>query len=202
MDRYQVDTDEGLYQPGSNNLVLKNLLGITSPTEIYSVETELLTLLYEEVFEHGFRKLDTKTILRWHYQWLGNLYSWAGKIRTVTMSKPNITFAACSQIDRALLQFESTYLCQFPSLSDFTEEQVFSFLAQSHVEFILIHPFREGNGRISRLLLDVMAVQAGYHPLDYSLWDENKDFYYKAIQAGIGDDYQYMERLVRDVLSA
>lgn len=61
-------------------------------------------------------------------------------------------------------------------------------------------PLREGNGRISRLLLDVMAAKAGAQPLDYSLWDEHKAFYFKAIQAGLGGDFQYVERLIRDVL--
>ncbi|MCQ8105303.1 hypothetical protein NP590_14405 [Methylomonas sp. SURF-2] len=59
---------------------------------------------------------------------------------------------------------------------------------------------REGNGRISRLLMDVMATQAGYEPLDYSLWDEHKDFYYKSIQAGHAGDYQHIGRLVSDIL--
>jgi cell filamentation protein len=62
------------------------------------------------------------------------------------------------------------------------------------------HPFREGNGRISRLLLDVMAVKAGAQPLDYSLWDEHKAFYFTAIQAGLDGDFQHVERLIRDVL--
>lgn len=75
------------------------------------------------------------------------------------------------------------------------------FLVKSHVEFILIHPFREGNGRSSRLLMDVMATQAGYDPLDSSLWDQHKDFYFGSIQAGVAGDYQHMERLVKDILT-
>lgn len=70
------------------------------------------------------------------------------------------------------------------------------------MEFILIHPFREGNGRISRVLLDVLATQASYGPLDYSLWDKHKDYYFKAIQAGVAGEYQYMARLIRDTLVA
>ncbi|MBR2514279.1 MAG: Fic family protein [Halomonas sp.] len=61
---------------------------------------------------------------------------------------------------------------------------------------MLSHPFREGNGRISRLLLDVRAVKVGAQPLDYSLWNEHKDYYFKAIQAGRDG----VGRLVRDVL--
>lgn len=81
------------------------------------------------------------------------------------------------------------------------KEAVIRYLAKSHVEFILIHPFREGNGRVSRLLLNVMALQAGFQPLDYQLWEENKEFYFRAIQAGVSGDYQHVERLVRDALA-
>lgn len=80
------------------------------------------------------------------------------------------------------------------------DERLVAILAEIHVEFILIHPFREGNGRVSRLLLDILAVKAGARPLDYSLWDEHKEFYFKAIQAGRDGDYQHIERLIRDVL--
>jgi len=76
-------------------------------------------------------------------------------------------------------------------------EPLIAFLAETHAEFILIHPFREGNGRIARLLL---VVKAGAQPLDYSLWNEHKDYYFKAIQAGRDGGYQFIERLVLDVL--
>jgi fido (protein-threonine AMPylation protein) len=67
------------------------------------------------------------------------------------------------------------------------------------VEFILIHPFREGNGRLSRLLCDVLSVLAGKGLLDYSLWDEHKAFYFKAIQAGVSGNYSPMMQLVSDL---
>lgn len=64
------------------------------------------------------------------------------------------------------------------------------------MEFILIHPFREGNGRLSRLLADVMAVQAGQGPLDCSAWDAGKIGYFTAIQAGVAGDYTPMRHYV------
>jgi len=67
---------------------------------------------------------------------------------------------------------------------------------KTHIEFFLVHPFREGNGRLSRLLADVMAVQAGFQPLDYSCWDQDKSAYISAIQAGLSMNYQPMKGLV------
>lgn len=75
-------------------------------------------------------------------------------------------------------------------------------IAVCHVELILIHPFREGNGRLSRLLADVMAVQAGRGPLDYSGWDADKATYFAAIQRGMGMDYAPMRQLVSAALAA
>lgn len=67
--------------------------------------------------------------------------------------------------------FEKQYLSRFTELNSLSRAELAGFLAECHVEFILIHPFREGNGRLSRLLFDVLAVQAGAGVLDYSLWD-------------------------------
>ncbi|WP_434984534.1 Fic/DOC family protein [Vreelandella zhaodongensis] len=200
MNRYTVSGSEGEHQPGSENRVLGNLVGITDPAEMNIAETELLEALYMQVFDDFPETLAFQTICQWHRIWLGNVYRWAGQYRTVDMSKPNIRFASPIQIQKLAQEFDDQYLSRFTELPEMDDEQLVAFLAEMHVEFILIHPFREGNGRVARLLLDVMAVKAGAQPLDYSLWNEHKDYYFKAIQAGRDGDYQFVERLVRDVL--
>lgn len=200
MSRYDITGSEGEYQPGSDNKVLRNLPGITNPEEMNIAETDLLTDLYIQVFDNFPEKLTFQTLCQWHRAWLGNVYKWAGESRTVDMSKPNIRFASPVQIPKLAEQFEAQYLLPYTALPEMSDEELVAHLAEMHVEFILIHPFREGNGRISRLLLDVMATKAGAQPLDYSLWDKHKDFYFKAIQAGRDGDYQHVERLIRDVL--
>lgn len=84
--------------------------------------------------------------------------------------------------------------------SGMDEEQLIAAVAITHVELILIHPFREGNGRLSRLLADVMAVQGGYKPLDYKSWEQNKTQYISAIHSGLSMDYEPMRHWVREVL--
>ncbi len=71
-----------------------------------------------------------------------------------------------------------------------------------HVELILIHPFREGNGRLSRLLADVMAVQAGFQPLDYESWTQHPEQYIAAIHAGLNLNYEPMKYWVNEALKA
>ncbi|MFL0808630.1 MAG: Fic family protein [Oceanobacter sp.] len=203
MGRYRVDGSEGDYQPGSDNLVLKNSLGLTFPADINDAETELLQALYLHVFDTIYfpETVDCKVLCEWHRIWLGNLYPWAGELRTVNMSKGEFHFAAASLLAGLMSSLEQNYLSHFEHLPSMSDQEIIHFFTESHVEFILVHPFREGNGRLSRLLLDVMAVKAGFEPLDYTLWDQHKDFYIKAIQAGVSGEYQYMARLVEDVLN-
>lgn len=200
MSRYDITSSEGEYQPSSGNKLLRNLPGITDPKEMSIVETDLLKALYLKVFSSFPEELTFEMLCQWHSAWLGNIYSWAGQTRTVDMAKPNMRFASPLQIPKLAKTFEARYISRFAELPEMSDEELVTFLAEVHVEFILIHPFREGNGRISRLLLDVMAAKAGAQPLDYSLWDRHKDFYFKAIQAGRDGDYQHIERLIRDVL--
>jgi len=201
MSRYNASGSEGEYQQGSGNLVLKNLIGINCPEDMKAAETELLEALYLQVFADFPANISFQVICRWHYNWLGNIYSWAGQVRAVNMAKPDIDFAAPPHIPRLIEILERDYLSRFCELPDMTDSELITYLAKTHIEFILIHPFREGNGRIARLLMDVMAAEAGAQPLDYSLWDRHKAFYFKSIQAGRDGDYQHIERLIRDVLT-
>ena len=202
--KYEVNSSEGEFQAGSDSKVLKNLLGITTEAEINEVESLLLVQLYQYLFDDTQPQLSSLTIAdinEWHRKWLGNIYGWAGTARSVNMRKGSFDFAAARQIPSLLGIFEKSLLSRFDDLSNTSEESLIRFLAKVHVEFILIHPFREGNGRIARLLLDVIADRAGFALLSYDLWDENKAFYFKAIQAGVAGDYQHMERLIGDVLT-
>ena len=202
MSRYDVDIVETQYKPGSKDRVLLNKLNITDPDEMDDVEAILLVKLYEKIFsyDNSTLNLNFQTIIEWHRQWLGNVYSWAGSIRNVRVWKNDFEFTVPLQIERQIQRFEDNFLSHQLNLSKFTKEELVSFLARSHVELILIHPFREGNGRISRLLMDYMSQEAGYGLLDYSLWDKHKEFYIRSIHAGVTGEYQHIERLIRDIL--
>lgn len=194
MSKYHIGTSEDEFEPGSDGHILSNKLAITDEEDMAEVETQLLLKLYEYVFQSAVvesKHLSVDMLIEWHRKWLGNVYYWAGELRTVNMGKGGFEFTAASQIPKCLAQFELEYLSKFNNLNLFTRDEVVSYLAESHVEFILIHPFREGNGRLSRLILDVMVVKAGYLPLDYGIWEQHREFYFKLIQAGLNGDYQH-----------
>lgn len=90
-------------------------------------------------------------------------------------------------------------MCSHPSGQTFFEE-LLNALSSVHVELILIHPFREGDGLIVSLPYDVMAVQAEIGPLDYTAWDESPDEYFVAIIAGVGRDLEPMQMFFSQAL--
>ncbi|MCU7928718.1 MAG: Fic family protein [Candidatus Thiodiazotropha sp. (ex Dulcina madagascariensis)] len=87
---------------------------------------------------------------------------------------------------------------QFVNRSD-----VIKALAEVHVELILIHPFREGNGRCARILASIMALQADLPVLDFSLISEAKKMdYFAAVQTGMDCNYEPMERLLAEIIES
>ncbi len=202
MRKYTLNSAETYYQPGSGDRVLINKLGIVDEQQMEEIESGLLLLLYQRLF------IDTKPpenlafqhIREWHRQWLGNVYEWAGKLRNANVAKGNFHFASADRIPALASGFDIEFLSQFSLLPSLSQADLVRYLAECHVEFILIHPFREGNGRLSRLLFDVLSARAGRGLLDYSLWDEHRDFYFKAIQAGVSGNLNPMMRLVNDIL--
>ena len=80
-----------------------------------------------------------------------------------------------------------------------SEARLVEAIAVVHDKLIPIHPFREGNGRLSRLLANVMALQADQLVLDYIRWDESRIDCFAAIQTGL-NDYEPIKRLIRQAL--
>lgn len=202
MSKYELNSAEERYQPGSGDLVLANKLEIIDAAEMDALESGLLLMLYEQLFiSHQIPStLSFEHICEWHRKWLGNVYDWAGRLRNGNLAKNGFQFAAANRIPLLITEFEKQFLSRFTELRALSRAELIVYLAESHVEFILIHPFREGNGRLSRLLFDMLAVKAGVGVLDYSLWDEHKEFYFKAIQAGVSGNFAPMVRLVSDIL--
>lgn len=202
-DRYQVAGTEGAFEPGSNDLVLRNLVGITSTDDMDELELRLLGELYDEVLLQDFpdRTLTVADLKHWHHLWLGNVYTWAGQERSVNLGKGGFQFATAGLIPGLLRDFEQKCLVQWTPCGALAPDDVAQAIATTHVELILIHPFREGNGRLSRLLADVMAVQAGHEPLDYSSWEQHKTAYIAAIHSGLAGDYGPMTRFVADAMA-
>lgn len=203
---YRYDTShlpEDQYEPGSNGLVLRNLLGITSKEDLEHVEEERFERLMEESATRvdGEHRFTAQDILWLHKFWLDGVFSWAGAYRTVNIGKGGFMFAAAAHVPVLMRQFESDQLARLTPCLLKRNEDVIAALAEVHVELVLIHPFREGNGRIARLLSVLMALQAGLPPLDFSeLQGAGRDAYFAAVRVGMDRDYRPMERIFSEVI--
>ncbi len=203
-DRYDTSgLPEDQYEPGSNGTVLKNLLGITTREELDTAETAELWLAEEHLLgevEQGqtFIAQDIRNI---HNLWLGNIYSWSGDYRQVNLSKDGFSFAMAHTIPALMAEFERVQLKRYSPCNFTDSETIAQALGEVHVELMLIHPFREGNGRLGRLLATLMGLQAGLPLLDFSeLAGVRKEEYFAAVRAGLDRDYQPMIRLFSDVI--
>lgn len=203
-DRYNTSgLPEDQYQPGSNGTVMKNRLGITTRAELETAETAGLWRAQEQLLgeveqDQAFTAQD---ICAMHRLWLGPLYAWAGEYRQVNLSKDDFTFAMAHTIPALMAEFERDQLKRYTPCLFGDRESIAQALAEVHVELMLIHPFREGNGRLGRLLATLMGLQAGLPLLDFSeLGGGRKEEYFAAVRAGLDRDYRAMIRIFSDVI--
>lgn len=184
-------------------LVQKNKLGIKTQEELNEKETLLLlqsTEIWLKTYDqtHIFSAGNIKSM---HKLWLGSLYSWAGKYRNVNISKDDFIFSAAHLIPQLMLTFQDEILTRYtPCKFDDSDKNAFA-LAATHVEFILIHPFMDGNGRIARALATLMAIQAGLPLLNFaSIIGKNQNNYIAAIHAGLNKNYEPMQAIFAHII--
>lgn len=194
---------EAQFEPGSHRRVLKNLLGIKSKREMDQVEAEEQLRALEELIKiydqnHRFTSAD---VCRIHKIWLGPIYAWAGQYRRVNLSKGDFPFAAANQIPRLMMELEKGPLRQYTPCRFTVMDEIVRAIAIVHTELLLIHPFREGNGRAARLLAILMALQAGLPPLDFGgIKGKTRQEYFAAVQVGLNRDYGPMEKVFSAVI--
>ena len=191
--RYQV-SDEAA---GVSKGILKNKLGIKNKGRLERAETLLLSDTYTHFFEllkEKKVKFDLSLLFSIHKYFFDPLYEWAGKVRTVNISKDDMFFAPIKYIDNALETFNQLIKTKLPKQSD-TKDKVSKKLAIIHNEFNIIHPFREGNGRTIRLFLDLIAKNLGYIPIDWS--KKPKSEYITACIKGAKSEHEPMTKIIK-----
>jgi cell filamentation protein len=192
VSRYNTEGDEAD--------ILKNKLGVKDTKELEDLETALLTDAYDHFIELLSRNkliLDLNLLFKIHNYFLGHLYTWAGKIRTVNISKGDAFFAPAQNIESALKQFEPEFKKKIPNDED-SKEEIARKLALIHCELNVIHPFREGNGRTLRLFLDLLAMNAEYEAVDFKKIPDEE--FINACKHGMLQYYLPMEGLYLKLL--
>ena len=153
-------------------MVLENKLGITSAPELAEAEERISKKKAVELFEKGM--LDTleagktASLQAIHKFLFDEIYTFAGKIRTVNLSKGNFRFAPVMYLDAALQNIEAM------------PQSTFDEIIEKYVEMNVAHPFREGNGRSTRIWLDCILKKEIGKVIDWSQID--KEEYLQAME--------------------
>ncbi len=187
--------------PDSQGDILPNLLGLAKVKQIN--ESEFEGFLKAEIYftEHLSQrtKFNKTFILKIHKMALSHLYSFAGKLRDVNMSKGGFPFAAAKFLPETMATFEKEILSELPNKYE-SREQLIKDIAIVHGELLFIHPFREGNGRTARLLANLMSRKAGYDGLMFEKVGK-KEFekYVVAVQSCANKDYNEMIEFITSI---
>lgn len=145
-------------------MVLENKLGITDSAELAREEERISKTKALALFESGL--LDTfevgtfKGLCSIHKYLFEDIYDFAGKLRTVNIAKGNFRFAPVMYLKAALQNIDNM------------PQSTFDQIIEKYVEMNVAHPFREGNGRSTRIWLDCILKKELQQVIDWSKVDK------------------------------
>lgn len=153
-------------------MVLKNKLGIHASAELAGLEEKISKKKAVELFENSYLndyEVGTFRMLAAIHRYLfEQIYDFAGKVRDVNIAKGNFRFAPVIYLQAAIENVEKM------------PQSTFDEIVEKYVEMNIVHPFREGNGRSTRIWLDLILKKELNLVVDWSLVD--KDNYLLAME--------------------
>lgn len=145
-------------------MVLENKLGITNLPELAEAEEKISKKKAIELFENGILdKLEAgkfASLKAIHKYLFEDIYNFAGELRTVNISKGNFRFAPLMYLEAALANIDKM------------PQSTFDEIIEKYVEMNIAHPFREGNGRSTRIWLDCILKKEIGKVVDWSQVDK------------------------------
>lgn len=142
--------------------------------------------LYESGLLNSMEPGTLKCLQQIHAYIFGGLYDFAGQVRTKNISKGGFTFANCTHFPDTLQVIERM------------AETTFDEIMDKYVEMNVAHPFMEGNGRSTRIWLDLMLKRSLRRCVDWSRIDKNE--YLAAMRESVADS-THVKRLVESALT-
>ncbi len=172
-------------------MVLENKLGIDNSAELAREEERISKKKAIELFENGlFDKMEAgkfSSLKEIHKYLFEDIYDFAGKIRTVNMSKGTFRFAPLMYLEAALENVDKM------------PQSTFDEIVEKYVEMNIAHPFREGNGRSTRIWLDLILKTEIGQVVDWSKVD--KEDYLLAMERSPIKDIE-IKHLLKNALTS
>lgn len=161
-------------------MILKNKLGITNQVELAKAEEKISKKKAKQLFDSGdITKAEIGTFkgLSFIHAYLfGDIYDFAGKLRDVNIAKGNFRFAPLMYLQASLDHIDTL------------AQTTFDEIIEKYVEMNIAHPFREGNGRATRIWLDLILKKELKQVVDWNA--VNKDDYLSAMQRSVVKDVE------------
>ncbi len=171
-------------------MALENKLGITSSAELAREEERISKKKVVELFESGtLDKLEPgkfASLQAIHKALFEDIYDFAGQLRTVNLAKGNFRFAPLIYLEAALANIDKM------------PQSTYGEIIEKYVEMNVAHPFREGNGRSTRIWLDLMLKSSIGQVVDWSKVD--KEDYLLAMERSPIKDVE-IKVLLKDALT-
>ena len=161
-------------------MILENKLGITNQIELSNAEEKISKQKAKQLFDSGdISKVEIGTFkgLAYIHNYLfREIYDFAGKVREVNISKDDFRFAPVMYLEQSL-----NHITSMP-------QSTFDEICEKYVEMNIAHPFREGNGRATRIWLDLMLKSSIKQVIDWNSVD--KDDYLSSMKRSVVKDVE------------
>jgi cell filamentation protein len=193
---YYIDHEYEYTDPQTG--VLRNLANITDHNTLLFIESGAVTKRIAELHVKPIKIKDSSSLFNIHKYLFQDIYSWAGKIRTVEISKGGKPFFPLSHFRNAFM-FIDTLIAEYRKIDKNDKTQLTYKLAEILDNINYLHPFREGNGRTQREFLRLLAkeknLSLNLNPPD------NIDIYERYMSGTINGNVEQLANLILEIIT-
>ncbi|MFM7457455.1 MAG: Fic family protein [bacterium] len=182
--------------PASN----ETKLGILNHEELNLNEALALKKTWELLNQSYDSALDQLLLQQAHKHGFDFLYPWAGKYRLSSPMLGELVLAEAYQVPSLMKLLFDDLNFRLSKLNHNDIKEVIKLISWFEHRFICIHPFANTNGRMGRLLSNLILVKLGYPPLKYTNRSENRDKYIAAMRAADRKNFLALESLIASEL--
>lgn len=177
--------------------LLRNLQNISDAEILLFLESATVTKRLQELYENPLKIEGIESVFKIHKHLFQDIYEWAGKKRTVEISKDGKQFFPISHFPIALKYIEQL-ITEFKKTSKGSKRDLAEKLAEILDNINYLHPFREGNGRTQREFLRILALEKklilNLNPPD------NKEIYQRYMKGTIESDKKTLTELIFELI--